>query len=106
MPPLMVTAQGTGGLSLWEAAALFLGVPAVLFLVIALLVLRFAPRREIRPFPVLRSGADAVVSPPAAEPALPQAVLPPMSVPPERLQRDADTEGPLPLPPARPDATS
>ena len=64
---LAVAAQGSEmGLSGWQVVGVFVGVPAIVFAVIALLVVRLAPRRA-GAFPVLRAPSSTASA--AADPA-------------------------------------
>lgn len=67
----LITAQeGTSGLSTWQVLAIYLGLPAALFLCIALTVLLVAPgARET--FPRLRPSSDAEAPEAAESPAEP-----------------------------------
>lgn len=75
------------GLSGWQVLGVFVGLPALVFVVIALLVLRVAPRRADA-FPVLRLGVPtpADARPDAARDEAHEAPSPPVPPEPEHLE--------------------
>lgn len=104
-----VAAQGGDvGLSGWQVLAVFAGVPAAIFIVIALMVLRFAPKQP-GAFPVLRpADGSEPEEPPAGDPVTAPGGAPAVSASPEpegdASAPDAPEEHPSSPTGAEPDA--